>query len=134
MMIIARIILLVFALVTVSHGGIRASIYHAEADHPAGATAGHEPHAHDHAVGLVISIAAATDTTGHCHDGSCHPESDHTGAHVHVACCGLSVAVLSSSFEIEHRVVALIDHPRAGSSLVLGDLRYPLLRPPSKLI
>ncbi len=134
MMIIARIILLVFALVTVSHGGVRASIYHAEADHHAGATVGHDPHAHDHAGGLVISIAAATDATGHCHDSTCHPKSDRTGAHIHVACCGLSVAVLSSSFEIEPRVIASIDHPRAGSSLVLGDLRYPLLRPPSQLI
>lgn len=133
---LARIALVIFSFVTISHGASQRFVFHAQADHHADATVGHEgvTHSHDHVGGLVIPVVAAAHSSHPCEHDPCQPDSDSSGAHFHVTCCAVSLAILGSGLEVEPRGLTALHRPRVGSSLVLGDLRFPLLRPPSQLI
>ena len=134
MRLIARIMLLLFAVVTVSgHGAAQPFVYHAQDHHQ---TDAHGMDGHDHEAGVIIPIAGKSATTvDFCAQNSCEaPEHDQSGAHFHIPCCGSFMALLPAEFGVKALVVAAVDHQIGHSSLALGELRYPLLRPPCQLV
>lgn len=132
---LARIILLMFAVVTVSgHAGAQSIVYHADAHHEADHHASGSAYAHVHDAGLVIAVTGDTAAPSSCPHDLCDPENDTSGAHFHILCCGAFMALLPSEIGIETLAVKAADLSIGRSSLALGELRYPLLRPPCQLV
>ncbi len=132
MKLIARIMLVLFAVVTVSgHEAAQPLVYHAQEHHQTNAHVGH-----DHNAGVIVPIAIESGSTvDFCAQASCEaPESDQSGAHFHITCCSVVIALPPAEFGVETLAVSVIDHPIRRSSLALGELRYPLLRPPCHLV
>ena len=70
-----------------------------------------------------------------CPYGSCDgPQDDQSSAHFHVPCCGTIMALLTSGFGLVDLADSTVDQPIGRSILALGELRYPLLRPPCQLV
>ena len=134
----ARIMLVLFAVLTISGHDLAPSfVYHADAHahdaalHDTADSHNHGQHDH-HASGIVIAVNSASDTLpSDCGDGHCNAE--HSGAHVHVSCCGTVMALPSVYGWIAPSTVTEVDLPLGIASLALGELRYPLLRPPRRL-
>ena len=134
MRLIARIMLLLFAVVTVSgHGAAQPLVYHAQDHHQMDA---HGMDGHDHESGVMIPIANKSPSTlDFCAQNSCEaPESDQSGAHFHIPCCGTFMALLPAEFGIKAMAVDAVEQAIGHSSLALGELIYPLLRPPRPLV
>jgi hypothetical protein len=134
MRLIARIMLLLFAVVTVSgHGAAQPLVYHAQDHHQ---TDAHGMDGHDHEAGVMIPIAGKSATkVDFCAQNSCEaPESDQSGAHFHIPCCGSFMALLPAELGVKAMAVDAVEQAIGHSSLALGELRYPLLRPPCLLV
>lgn len=129
----ARILLVLLAAVTISgHGAAQVLDYHPVAHHHADLHADGAGAPHDHDPGITIPISA---DPASCSHGRCEPtDGGPHGAHFHVTCCGAFMAVLPNGFGIETFALLGVDQPIGRSSLALGELRYPLLRPPCQLV
>lgn len=134
MRLIAQIMLVIFTLVTASgHGSAQPVVYHAHEHHQSDANLidGHHHKAHV----IVQTHAQAEYTVDVCAHHSCElPENDQSGAHFHVPCCGSLMALLPTEFGAKVLTVAGIDQQIGRSSVTLGQLQYPLLRPPRLLV
>ncbi len=133
MRLFAQIILVFFAVVTIGgHGAAQPFVYHAQDHHQ---TDAHGMDGHGHEAGVMIPIeSSSTSTVDFCAQNSCEaPESDQSGAHFHIPCCGSFLALLPAELGVKAMAVDAVDHPIGRSSLALGELRYPLLRPPCPL-
>jgi hypothetical protein len=133
MRLIARIMLVLFAVVTISgHGAAQPLVYHAQDHHQMDA---HGMDGHDHEASVMIPIANEPSATlDFCAQNSCEvPESDQSGAHFHIPCCGSFMALLAAELGVKAVAVDAVDQPIGRSSLALGELKYPLLRPPRPL-
>lgn len=131
---IARIMLLLFAVATISgHGAAKPLVYHAQNHHQMDA---HGMDGHGHEAGVMVPIeSSSTSTVDFCAQNSCEaPENDQSAAHVHIPCCGSYVALLPDELGVKSMAVDAVDQPIGRSSLALGELRYPLLRPPCSLV
>jgi hypothetical protein len=132
MRLIARIMLLIFAVTVSGHGAAPPFVYHAQDHHHSDA---HVMDGHDHEAGMMIPSAnKSASTQDFCAQNSCEaPDSDQSGAHLHT-CCGSFVAMLPAEFGIKALAVDAVDQQMGHSSLALGELKYPLLRPPRQLV
>jgi hypothetical protein len=134
MRLIARIMLLLFAVVTVSgHGAAQPLVYHAQDHHQ---TDAHGMDGHHHEAGVMIPIANEPSATlDFCAENSCEaPDSDQSGAHLHIPCCGSFMALLPAELGVKAMAVDAVEQAIGHLSLALGELRYPLLRPPCLLV
>lgn len=126
--------LVLFAVVTVSgHGAAQPLVYHAQEHHQTDANG---MDSHDHDAGVIIPVAdSSASTTDFCAQNSCEaPESDQSGAHFHIPCCGSFMALLPAELGVKAMAVDAVEQAIGHSSLALGELRYPLLRPPCLLV
>ena len=135
MQVIARIMLVLLTVLAFSgHGRAPAVVFHAHAhSHDADHAAHHDHSAAGHSAGIVVAVPASTGAIApDCDRGQC--DGDHSGAHVHVWCCGTVMALPSAPAWFAPSAVSAVDLPIGNASLAPGELRYPLLRPPRHLI
>jgi hypothetical protein len=140
MRLFGRILFLLFAVVALnghgvanivdSHGfNLLDSHDYANAQHSS-ASGGHV-HQHHSVIagggGVDPSIAA-----DHCDGVSCEPRGEgHSKSHFHMSCCGAFVALLPATVGLTMFDLSKVDQPMGPASLALGELGYPLLRPPA---
>jgi hypothetical protein len=136
MQMIARIMLvLLTVLAFTGHGRAPAVVFHAHAhDHDADHAAHHDHSAAGQSAGIIVAVPASTDAVAPDCDGGLHHggqcDGDHSGAHVHVSCCGTIMALPSTTVVVAPPALTAVDLPIGNASLTRGELRYPLLRPP----
>ncbi len=135
MQVIAQIMLVLLTVLTVSGHGLAPSVvFHAHthdaALHDADDSHGHHGHQAD---SMVVALAPASDAAAtDCPGGHC--DGDQSGAHLHVYCCSTVMALPSTNVWMTPSTATMVDLPIGNASLALGELRYPLLRPPRRLI
>lgn len=137
MRLIAQFMIVLFAVVTISgYGAARPLVYHAQAHHHSDVDVSAVSHSHDHEAGATVPIAMQSGSSvDFCAQASCEaPESDQSGAHFHIPCCGAFTAVPPVEFGFKVLAISVVDQPIGRSSLALGELRYPLLRPPCQVV
>jgi hypothetical protein len=121
---------LILAVVTVSgHAGAQPTIYHTDFHHDHHSIGSVD----DHETGLVIQVAGDPAATASCSNDLCEPGSETSGAHFHIPCCGAVLGMLPSDIGIEMITVESVALPIRRSSLALGELHFPLLRPPCRM-
>jgi hypothetical protein len=132
---LARIMIVLLAVLTISgHGAGQSVVFHAHGHsdntgaHASGDAHGHEHHS-SHSVGDPVRSDVATTDCLHDQCGS-----DDTGPHFHITCCATVMALPSAQVAIAPSAVMSAGLPLGNSSLLLGEHRYPLLRPPRRLI
>jgi hypothetical protein len=132
---LSRIMILLLAVLTISGHGMGPSVVfhaHGHSDHTS-AHATVDAHGHEHHSPRVVAERVSFDTpTADCLHDQCG--SDDTGAHFHITCCATVLALPSAQVAIAPSAVISADLPLGHSSLLLGEKRYPLLRPPRRLI
>lgn len=135
MRVLAHILVLIFAVVTVSgHAAAGACVHlNSEHHHPQGDDMGD----HDHAAGTIIPVAAKSDSSSSlqlCPQGQCDlPQDKQSGGHIHLPCCASVMALPPAEYDSRTFMADAASAPIFDSKLPLGNLCYPLLRPPSKL-
>lgn len=133
---IARIMLVLLTVLAFSgHGHAPAVVFHAHAHtHDADHATQHDHSAAGHGAGIIVALQAAADAVAPDCDGGLHHggpcDGDHSGAHVHVSCCGSIMALPSATVLVAPPALTAADLPIGNASLTPGELRYPLLRPP----
>jgi hypothetical protein len=132
---LARIMIVLLAVLTISgHGTGPSVVFHAHghSDHTS-AHAAVDAHGHEHHSTHSVADPARSDvaTTDCLHD-QCG--GDDTGAHYHITCCATVMALPSAQVAIAPSAVISAGLPLGSSSLLLGEHRYPLLRPPRRLV
>jgi hypothetical protein len=134
---VAWIMFVLFAVLAVTgHGAGQSIVYHAHAhDHADDGRLQNavDTHGHDHQSSRVVAAPGRSDvSTTNCQHDQCG--GDDTGAHFHFTCCVTVMALPSAQVSIAPSAVISADIPLGSSSLLLGEHRYPLLRPPRRLI
>jgi hypothetical protein len=90
-------------------------------------------HVHQHqseaAGGVLVDHSSAAEN---CDGASCEPQGEgHSGSHFHVPCCGTFMALLPAIIGLRMFDTSKVEQSMGRASLALGELRYPLLRPPA---
>jgi hypothetical protein len=135
---VARIVLVLFAVMSVvGQGAGQRVAYHVgghsdhHADYAHGAHDGGAHHTHE-AVFYIGADDQSDAAAKLCSEGVCEVPGDNpAGAHIHVPCCHSVMALVDVDAAVKTFDSITIDLVIDRSSLVLGELRYPLLRPPS---
>lgn len=132
MRLIARIMLALFAVASVTGPVAAKAAQCGDAQHEIVAHDTIVPIDHEH--GPIQAFPEEFDAQSGAVGAGDEPACGTHCAHIHVSCCSSSVALPSDKSSSRFAITTAVDFAIDRSILVLGDLRYSLLRPPSQPI